>query len=86
MEFNKMKDKPIAVCSSCKQFYYIKNVDMINERCNQQIMGKQCSGLIKSALNIDDWEICPTCNGNGCLLSKTCNFCQGTGWIYKRIN
>ena len=55
---------------------------MINGQCAQVTVGKRCTGVIGSAPNQADWEICLTCQATGQNGKMPCGQCDGTGWLY----
>ena len=70
------KFPPVAVCTRCGT--YTTRVETINQQCSERRDTKRCKGVFGSALNNDDWQRCPDCDGNGC------GACQRTGWQFVR--
>ncbi|HEV2194062.1 MAG TPA: hypothetical protein VGR55_00635 [Candidatus Acidoferrum sp.] len=77
-----LKPQPVAVCTRCGAVSY--STEMINGQCAQITVGKRCTGVIGSAANQADWEICPACQASGQNGKMPCGQCDGTGWLYVR--
>ena len=74
---------PVAVCTQCGK--YSTNGNVINEPCgNQTHNGKRCRGVFGSAINVGDWQECPSCLAVGRVDSSCCSQCDGHGWLYMR--
>lgn len=77
-----LKPRPVAVCTRCGAVSY--STAMISGQCAQVTVGKRCTGVIGSAPNQADWEICPACQAIGDNGKMPCGQCAGRGWLYVR--
>lgn len=75
------KEKPVAFCTACHE--YSNNVTAINQPHRRTKFGDKCKGVFRSALNNNDWIVCPSCSGTGMVVNK-CDQCDGWGWILSR--
>ena len=76
------RQKPVAFCNRCGAVSYSATV--INGNCGRMVGGKKCKGVNASALNENDWTECPVCKGFGTNGGKSCEPCQGSGWVATR--
>jgi hypothetical protein len=83
----------VAVCTNCHAYSFA--IEVVNGPCRRTLGGnKRCKGSWGSALNITDWDTCPSCKGTGepapgDTVAQTdhtgiCTSCRGTGWVYVR--
>ena len=82
-----MTDKlrmPCTSCTYCRVVGY--DISRSNTACRRVLdrKGKKCKGSISSAINIGDWEECPSCDATGTSGGETCTQCSGAGWIFVR--
>jgi DnaJ-class molecular chaperone len=71
------KDKPLAVCTVCQAL--TDRHEYRNNRCNQIVAGRRCSGQFQSALT-RLWDECQGCTGTGKVGTQVCTECKGFGW------
>jgi len=76
------KPQPVAICTRCGAVSY--STEMIGGQCAQVTVGKRCTGVIGSAANKIEWDMCLTCQGTGRNGKLPCGQCDGTGWLYAR--
>ena len=76
------KQKPVAVCTQCGENSF--NATQINQRCHKRINGKRCQGVFGSAIGVNDWGKCPSCQTEGYVNGLKCNHCSGVGWFFVR--
>jgi hypothetical protein len=71
------KAKPAGACNVCHALTAVH--EQLNQRCNQVVGGRRCSGNYKSALT-DLWDECESCQATGKVGSEACAECAGFGW------
>ena len=76
------KEKPFAACTRCGKS--TSNAELINENCNNVIVGKKCKGVYRSALQDEAWRQCSECDGTGINEKAKCLICDGSGWIVNK--
>ncbi len=78
-----IKEKPIAFCTACHE--YSRNESAIDHEHKRTKYGDKCKGIFSCAIGVNDWSMCPSCNGTGKTgLSIVCVQCSGEGWILNR--
>jgi hypothetical protein len=74
---------PVAVCSKCGAVSH--NPTVINRPCGRMFGQKKCKGVFGSALNIGDWQECPSCAATGWKNGRRCDQCRDScGWLFVR--
>ena len=73
------KPKPLAVCNVCHAL--TDQHESINQRCNNTVSGRRCSGTYHSNLTAV-FDECGSCQATGKVGSQTCGECQGFGWRF----
>jgi DnaJ-class molecular chaperone len=76
------KPRPVAVCTRCGAVS--DSATLINGCCGNRVGNQQCTGVIGSATNANDWDECPSCAGSGTTDAKRCGRCDGSGWLFVR--
>ena len=71
-----MKQPPSGFCTKCRQYTF--SPAQYGLHCWRVYDRKRCQGTISSALNEDDWSLCPGCSGKGC------EACEQSGWLLAR--
>jgi hypothetical protein len=74
------KPKPVTFCNACGVVGYVATSV---QRCGltfQSVGGsRRCKGGIITAIQITDWEECPSCFA--LETEQPCAECRGAGWI-----
>jgi hypothetical protein len=71
------KSKPHAVCSVCQALS--ERRENTNQRCDQMLSGRRCSGRFQSSLT-RLWDECQSCQGMGRVGTQPCMECKAFGW------
>jgi hypothetical protein len=71
------KPKPGGVCSVCNSPNNRR--EALNNRCDEIVNGRRCSGIVKSAVNAL-WDECESCHATGKVGSVPCRECRTFGW------
>jgi hypothetical protein len=75
--------RPCTSCTKCRAPGY--HISLTKGRCGRIVDGERCTGIIQSAVQVNDWAECPSCAGTGWEGDKTCSHCDGrSGWLFVR--
>lgn len=78
------RERPVGICARCHRV--ARSFDEIGKKCARPLpAGKKCPGIIRTAIDADQWSLCQACLGSGHLDETTCERCGGEGWIYVRL-
>jgi hypothetical protein len=75
--------QPVAVCTVCGAVSH--NASAINGPCGRMVGGKKCKGVFGSALNIGDWEECPSYAATGWKEGRCCDQCTSVAGSKRMI-
>jgi len=78
------KFQPFARCTQCGETTTSANA--INRRHIESSGAKPCTGTFRSAIGENDWAECTACGTTGRVGDKTCDSCNGEGWLYARMD
>lgn len=71
--------RPVGYCSSCRRPIY--QLSDLSAPCAHQHFGTPCKGAIVCALDVQAWEVCPSCPQQPGGEDNACTVCGGCGWI-----
>jgi hypothetical protein len=75
-------DRPVGICPRCHAV--VRSFDEIGKKCARPLpYATKCPGVIRSALDKNEWSECPSCLATG-HIDGTCMQCNGAGWVYVR--
>jgi hypothetical protein len=76
-------DRPVGSCAKMPQSG--RSFDEIGKKCARPLPAeKKCPGIIRTAIDADQWSQCPSCLGSGRVDDNICEKCGGEGWVYVR--
>jgi len=71
--------RPIGYCTICRGPVF--RLTALSQPCGARRFGRICHGEIVSALDLKAWDKCPCQIDNTLDSPRTCNHCNGSGWV-----